>query len=448
VILLTRKIFSGIFGVTNYQKYFDNYVAKNSMLLFFMHCFSMALVFLSNYILVKVSGVNNYGGYVYLFNLVYLLITFSVLGLDTLLVKKVVVYNDARKFPELKGIFFFAVTIVILSSLLIAACFKIISTISGSLIIVSKISWFLFALASIGMLSALSLLQVILQGMKKIAWSQVGEKILRPMILIILVSIFYFYQKDITLKKLAWINVLSIGLTLVIVLILFRKAIGHKLKNITAFYDIKNWVTAATSFFVVDLLYNVNARISIFLLGIFKSEENVGVYNVVLRVSEVVSFALVIINFVLSPAIAKLYANGKKDKLQLMITRSSRATLFIGTVLTVGIILFRKNILLIFGLKFLQGEQALIVLSIGQFINILCGSVGLLLLMTGNQKFSIYSMAAGTAISLILNVVLMPKYGMIGSAIASSASLIVWNLMMYIFVRRKLDIRTTAFGFL
>ena len=448
MISFIRKIFSGIFGAAQYQKYFDNYVASNSLVLFFIHCLSVLLVFFSNFILVRIAGVSNYGGYVYLFNLVYLLVTFSILGLDTLLVKKVAVYNDAKKYPQLKGILLFAFFVIVISSIIVAALFKIISNLSGSLSFISQINWFAFALISLLLLSIISLSQVVLQGMKKIVWSQVGEKIIRPILLIALVITFYLFSSQVSLPRLIWINVLSIAITLIVILILCKKTFGNKLKKIKPEYDFKNWIAASMSFFVVDLLYNFNARISIFLLGIFHSEESIGIFNIALRVSEIISFSLVIINFVLSPAIAKLYANGKKEKLQIMITKSARGTLFVGLLLTAIILLFGKNILELFGTRFIAGQPALIVLGIGQLINILCGSVGLLLLMTGNQRFSIYSLAVGTTINLILNFILVPKYGIMGSAIASSASLITWNVMMYYFVRRKLDIRTTAFGFL
>jgi O-antigen/teichoic acid export membrane protein len=226
------------------------------------------------------------------------------------------------------------------------------------------------------------------------------------------------------------------------------KVLGKKLKSITPNYNLKDWMTASLTFFVADLFYNFNSRISIFLLGIFHSKENVAIFNIALRVSEVISIALVIVNFVISPIIAKLYASGKIAKLQILITRSARVIVLIGVLLSLFLIVFSGKILLFFGVDFLVGRPALLILCIGQLINILCGSVGLLLLMTGNQRFSIYSLAVGTAINVVLNIVLTPKLGITGAAIASTGSLIVWNLMMYYFVRQKLYIRPTAFGIL
>ncbi|MEO6637643.1 MAG: polysaccharide biosynthesis C-terminal domain-containing protein [Ginsengibacter sp.] len=448
MIPLIKKILSPFFGIDFYQKYFNNYIARNSTFLFFIHCFGIGLVFLSNYILVKAAGADNYGSYVYLFNLVYLLVSFCVLGLDTLMVRKTAIYFDAKKYPAFKGLLFFAFRIILISSLVVAVLFKLIATFSTAGSVVEKIDWFAFAFLSLFMLALTTLAQVVLQGLRKIVWSQVGEKIFRPLILIIVIAIFYYLQHAVSLENILWINVLSIGITMLIALFIYRKTIGQKLKNIKPQYSAKDWLTASFTFFIADILYNCNSRISIFLLGMFQDQSSIGVFNIAMRISEVISFSLVIVNFVLSPVIAKLYANGDIERLQQLVTRCARVTLLIGTFLAIGILFFRREILSLFGENFISGQDSLIILCIGQFVNILSGSVGLLLLMTGNQRFSIYSLAAGIAINLILNLLLTPKFGITGAAIAATSSLVVWNLMTYFFVRTKLHIRPTAFGFI
>lgn len=448
MISLIKKILAPLFGIDFYQKYFNNYIARNSTFLFFIHCCGIGLVFFSNYILVKSAGAANYGSYVYLFNLVYLLVSFCVLGLDTMLVRKTAIYIDAKRYPEFKGLLFFAFRIILISSLVVSLLFKLISGFSITGSVAGKIDWFAFAFFSLFMLAVTALSQVVLQGLRKIVWSQVGEKIFRPLILIILVAIFYYLQRAISLEKMLWVNVSSIAVTMLIALIICRKAIGQKLKKITPVYNSKDWITASFTFFIADVLYNCNARISIFLLGMFQNQSNIGVFNIAMRISEVVGFSLVIVNFVLSPVIAKLYANGETERLQQLVTRCARVTLFIGSLMVLGIFFFCKEILSLFGEDFLVGQNSLLMFCTGQFINILSGSVGLLLLMTGNQRFSIYGLAAGIVINLVLNLLLTPTYGITGAAIAATGSLVVWNLMTYFFVRTRLHIRPTAFGFI
>ncbi|HMG66755.1 MAG TPA: polysaccharide biosynthesis C-terminal domain-containing protein, partial [Chitinophagaceae bacterium] len=93
----------------------------------------------------------------------------------------------------------------------------------------------------------------------------------------------------------------------------------------------------------------------------------------------------------------------------------------------------------------LNGNRALAILCIGQLINVLCGSVGTVLIMTGHQKFSVYALVVSTVVNIILNILLTPRYGVVGTAIATAGSLMMWNLLMYWFVRKKVKIFPTAF---
>jgi O-antigen/teichoic acid export membrane protein len=445
---IVEKTTVKIFGTGSFQKYVKGYVAKNSIILFCIHCLSILLVFFSNYVIIKAAGADSYGAYVYLFNLVYLLVSFCILGVDTLLLKNMPVLFHAGKYSQLKGLLVYAFIIIIITSMIFGGLFNTIVELAGSRNSLATVNGFTFAFLSLFMLSVMGILQVILQGMRKPVWSQAGEKIIRPFLLILLVVILYYFNSGVSLDKLIWINVVSIGITMMVALGMCRKVITAKLDNIPAAYDLKKWMTASFAFFLAALLYNCNSRVSIFLLGIYQSKHDVGIFNIALRISEVISFALVIVNFVLSPVITRLYANGKREQLQNLVTRSARITALIGLLLVLGVFLFSEQILLLFGMDFLAGRQALIILCLGQLVNIFCGSVGLLLLMTGNQRFSIYSLGGGTIINILLNIILIPRFGMNGAAIASSAGLITWNIMMYFFVRKRLDIRTTPFKFM
>ena len=446
MILLIRNIIAAILGKKQGEDFFAGYVAKKSVQLFLIHCLALVLGFLSNYILVKVAGVNNYGAYVYIFNLLYLLVSFCIMGVDILLVKKVAAYDATQKYAELKGIIFFSIAVVFSGSLVMTIISKKIIGFTGVMVSKTDISWYVLAFLSLLMLSITAVNQASLQGLKKIVFSQITEKVIKPLIVLILVIIFFYVRKEVVLEELIWINIVAIGTAMVITIILNQKSLASKIKKVKAQYDLARWASSSMTFFLLSILYIFNSRIDIFLLGLFRGNEEVGIYTIALRISEVVGFALVIINFVIAPLVVKLFENGELVKLRKLITRSSRAVLLISLPLMLGIIIFRKNILLFFGEGVLGGQQALLVLCFGQFVNVVFGSVGLLLIMTGHQKFSIFSLAAGTGLNIILNFVLVPRYGLMGTAIATAMSLALWNCMMCFFVRKKLDIRTTAFG--
>ena len=81
------------------------------------------------------------------------------------------------------------------------------------------------------------------------------------------------------------------------------------------------------------------------------------------------------------------------------------------------------------------------ILAVGNFINSITGSVGILLQMTGHQKPYNIIILYAAATSIVLNIILVPRIGITGAAIASATAKIVQNLASSIYVYKK-------FGFL
>ena len=101
---------------------------------------------------------------------------------------------------------------------------------------------------------------------------------------------------------------------------------------------------------------------------------------------------------------------------------------------------------MLFGKEFTQGQYALTILCVGRLIHAAAGSVGLLLNMTGNERFTFISNVAGTGLNVVLNALLIPRWGVEGAALATTSTTILMNIMNTLWVRQKLGIHCTAFG--
>ena len=100
-------------------------------------------------------------------------------------------------------------------------------------------------------------------------------------------------------------------------------------------------------------------------------------------------------------------------------------------------ILFHEYILGFFGPNYYKSKHALLILLSGQIINSLSGSVALYLNMTGRQKILLYFLIVSALANIVLNLILIPKYGMVGAAISTAFSLILWNLSGVIYVYKN-----------
>ncbi|HEY2722929.1 MAG TPA: polysaccharide biosynthesis C-terminal domain-containing protein [Chitinophagaceae bacterium] len=445
MIRLIQKTIGLIFKNDQGESHFSDFLIRNSVQLLLLNGCSLLLGFVSNYVLIRFAGVSDYGSYVYIFNLLYLLLNFCIIGTDTLLIKKISVYDVAGSHGGLKGIIFFGMIAAICGSIVISIISEIVVTHTKLIRRVEDFNWLVLSVSSLLMLSITAVSQASLQGLKKIISSHFPEKILKPLVIIIMVGVVFFIQKKVSVNNLVGINLAAMALTLVITFGFLMRAIGGKLKTIRPKLELSNWTYSALSFFFIGMLYVLNSRIDIFILGLFRGNDEISVYNIALKISDTVSFGLVTVNFVLAPVIARLFANNGMMELQRIMRRAAEMVLFFSLPVLVGIIFLRHQALGFFKVDFFNGSTALLILGAGQLINVVFGSVGTLLMMTGNQKFSIYALILSTVLNIIFNITLTPKYGIIGTSIATAASLAMWNVLMYFFARRKLKIETTAF---
>lgn len=421
----------------------SRYLVNKLVTLIILNGVAIVLAFLTNYVLIKAAGVEIYGSYVYIFNLLYLLSVISVPGTDTLLKKMNAVYSVSERSAELKGILIYSVIITVMSSL-IATGTSILITKTSIIKETGIANWYLFAFISLLIVSLNQLGQASLQGLKKLSAGFIPDKIIRPLVIVIIASVSLFYNQKLPLSELTWLNTLAIFAALLVTAYFHRQSLSRHNLRITAKFEINNWNLMAVSFFALNALFIINSRIDILILGRYASNKEVGVYNIALRISEIVGYSLTLINFIISPLIAQYFANGERAKLQQLVTRSSRLVLFFSLPLALIIILLSRPSMHFFDADLYNGHIALLILCAGQIVNVLCGSVGMVLLMTGHQQYSIFSVLIAVLLNAGLNLLLIPVYGLTGTAIATASSVAAWNIIMYIFVFRKTKISTFA----
>ena len=174
------------------------------------------------------------------------------------------------------------------------------------------------------------------------------------------------------------------------------------------------------------------------MLGNMMTTHDVGVYFTAFKLSMIASVGLMSINSIAAPKFAELYGHNDLDGLKNISYQSSKIIFWITIPLILCFFSFPEFILGIFGADFKLGVSALIFLSVGKLISSLCGSVGNLLQMTGNQVIFMKCLLCGAIINIILNLLLIPSYGINGAAISSMVSLSSWNILMVYFVKREL----------
>jgi O-antigen/teichoic acid export membrane protein len=158
-----------------------------------------------------------------------------------------------------------------------------------------------------------------------------------------------------------------------------------------------------------------------------------------------VTMPLLIINGVLGPMIASLHARGDTAGLQRLLQGTAAA---IGLPSAVGLVIiaaFAGDLLaLIYGPGFAAGALPLAVLCLAQLVNVLAGSCGLTLVLTGHNVAMLVIVGAAAVLNLALGFVLIPSLGMLGSALAYGVTLVGMNLGLVLATRRLAGVWTHA----
>ena len=100
----------------------------------------------------------------------------------------------------------------------------------------------------------------------------------------------------------------------------------------------------------------------------------------------------------------------------------------------------------VFGHGYRGGEAPLVILSLTMLLATACGPVDIVLLMGGRSGLSLINNFASLVADIALNIVLIPKYGITGAAIAWAVALVVRNVLPLWQVRSMMRMTPVSAG--
>jgi len=180
-----------------------------------------------------------------------------------------------------------------------------------------------------------------------------------------------------------------------------------------------------------------------FFLGRWATTADVGIFTAAARTALLSILVLVAVNAIAAPKFAAFWHNGDRAGLARMARQSVSLLLLLSAPSFALFFLAPSWVMGLFGPEFGQGGGAiLLIISIGQFINVATGSIGPLLIMSGHEKVMRNNMLLGVGINLALCIALIPPFGTLGAAIATGTSLAAANLIGAYAVWSRLGILT------
>jgi O-antigen/teichoic acid export membrane protein len=176
----------------------------------------------------------------------------------------------------------------------------------------------------------------------------------------------------------------------------------------------------------------------ILISGAVLRAEDVALLSAAQRTAMLASFVLMVVNMVVAPRYARMWKEKDLKRIKRLAKWSTRSmTLMVLPVVTI-LIVYSSEILSMFGQDFAGGANLLIIMVLGQLVNVGTGSVGYLLNMTGNEAIYRALTIISGVFGMLLAYFLISTLGVLGGALAFTLSGIFQNILGVIAVRKKL----------
>lgn len=421
-------------------------ILKKGALALFLKIISAALIFGFNILLARLIGAEGAGIYFLAMTVASIATLFGRVGLDDSLVRFTAANVELKNWSAVKGVYRQGMLLALGTSALTALMVWIFSSLIAERIfskpeLTVPLQWISLSIVPT---SLLILHGQMLQGLKRITeyilvqWQGIIVSITS------IVGILLLGKRWGTLGAI-WAFIISTILTAIFGFWRWRTA-TPQLKTVIAKFNFNDLLKSCMPlFWVTTLNYIVNTGSTPILIGIWWTNKDVSIYSVATRTAQLTSLILIAINAIVAPKFAALYSKGELQTLGKVARQSALiGTIVAGPLLLIALI-FPEHVMGIYGKEFVRGSSVLIIMAIGQFINVAVGSVAYLLKMCGHEdrlkKLSIYS----AIINTVLNVSLIPLFGIVGAAVADSLTLIYRNIWSAFLVRKHININLAFF---
>jgi O-antigen/teichoic acid export membrane protein len=197
----------------------------------------------------------------------------------------------------------------------------------------------------------------------------------------------------------------------------------------------------AIPFLGIALTSFVLLSADIWILGALGSLTEVGIYGAASRLVLFVAMPLLIVNLVLPPIVAEMYAQGQTGRLERTLrTFSTLAGVPSLLVLIVFMLLGGPILGLVYSKPSYHSDTAvlvLLILSAAKLTAVWSGSCGMVLQFTGYQNSMLRVSVLTSPLFFVVAILATQRYGPVGVACAAGATTALQNVIMVLLAKRK-----------
>jgi O-antigen/teichoic acid export membrane protein len=385
--------------------------------------------FLIEVLLARGFGPTGYGIYTICLTLVNIGKQGSLLGFQNVFVKFYTTYEQEDRYGAIKGTIVTTFAVTLSLSLLVA----MVLSVGGDTIatrffndpsIGPKMAIFALVLPAYAMIAIATNYIQALRHMR--AFAVLNAPLLHGLNLLAVVAVII---AGATLSTVFGALVLSGIVAAAVTLLYFLVAIPPAVTKATTEFELKRLFGFTLPIFLAGFANLFMTQIDRLMVGYFLPSAAVGVFSMAALFSRQIIVVLGAMNSSFAPVISEAYAAGELDRLDELYEATTRYVIGATVIGALPLLVFAEDILRLINPAYSGGAQTLVILAIGYLSVATAGAAGYVLQLSDNERLVLVNHVGMVFVNVALNLLLIPRYGIDGAALATMTTLLVVNLL-------------------
>jgi O-antigen/teichoic acid export membrane protein len=178
-------------------------------------------------------------------------------------------------------------------------------------------------------------------------------------------------------------------------------------------------------------------NLDVLMVGSFLGLDAIAIYSVGFYIGSIIEIPTRSLSQITTPIVVKAWKDNDLKKISEMYRKTSLNQTIFGSFLFIGIWANVDNILRLLPPHYAQGKWVIFFIALSKLVDMITGINSEIIMASKYYRFNFYIMLMLIVLTVVTNYIFIPLYGLTGAAFAAALSMIIFNIVKYIFLSTK-----------
>lgn len=394
-------------------------IAKDGGITFAGKMFLSAVRLVTAVIVARLLGADQYGMYNLALSTANIAIGLAVFGLDSALIRYIAIQASRKDEKGVWGTLQVGVGVatllsVITGTFIFGLAYYLAETVFHEPRLVPLLQ---FTGVIVPLLTMSEVLAGALRGFKRMDYPVIAQFVFQPVVRLIMIVVLAFTGFN-TVHAILTFGLADLAASIMLIYFL-NKEFSLRRSVRAARRDFRTIFEFSIPVWLSEMLVKFHGNIQTLILGSLNTITGVGIFSVASQISMVSSQFSSSINTSAKPVIAELHDRADMREMGQIYQTANKWAVMVQIPIFITMVLFPAPILSLFGESFTDGALALSIIALADLLKVGTGMGGIIIDMTGYTKLKLVNSIFRLVANLGLDILLIPRWGLLGAAVAA-----------------------------